>query len=587
MTECRTKTQTRRHILCDREQVERVHVKHVLQRVLRVRIHIGHVGRARRLVQEKVLFNQRLELRLHLGDLGLGELEFVQRHLGRLEHAQKGELLGQQKEQRAAATADAARRAADAVNVLFRVVRRVELDDPVDLGDVEAARRHVRAHHDAVLAVDKLEEGRGALVLLLLAVQLEHGNVDIVEQLRVELHGVARREEDNHLLLQVLLQKREEQQKALRRRAHDIALLEARARRELLLVVDADKERFAAQHDARNVLDVLGLRGREEHRLPLLGQQPHDGAQLVLESDLENAVGLVNHEALQILEHETLGVLQVIEQAAGRADENVDALDEAVGLGATIGAAHHETVRLVVVLAQLLQHAVDLQTQLARRRDDDHTGAVALLEVHLGQQLDRRDEKGDRLARAGLGRAEHVAAREQVRNAARLHLGHALKLELGGQRLLGLGRQLERVPRLIDLVQLEIGQVFKVAVATKINLLVLLLARARLLELGRRRHVVARRAIAGRRRRFVLVLVLFVLFFLFLVFILLLVVVLVVVFAVSSAGGGRFGRLGLVGLLALNLGGNLSLRDKRQGLLVHLRRGSGHSGSSGRRLGCT
>ena len=55
------------------------------------------------------------------------------------------------------------------MNTHLWVIRRVVLNDPVDLGDVETTRRHIRAQHDAVLAIHELEEGRGALVLLLLA----------------------------------------------------------------------------------------------------------------------------------------------------------------------------------------------------------------------------------------------------------------------------------------------------------------------------------------------------------------------------------------------------------------------------------
>ena len=55
--------------LSDGEEVELLRVECVLERVLRVPLHEGPVGLARGLVQEVVLLHQRLELRLHLGDL--------------------------------------------------------------------------------------------------------------------------------------------------------------------------------------------------------------------------------------------------------------------------------------------------------------------------------------------------------------------------------------------------------------------------------------------------------------------------------------------------------------------------------------
>jgi hypothetical protein len=58
-------------------------------------------------------------LSLDFGDLAVWELELVERHLGLLEHAQEGQLLGQKEEQSATATVDTASRTADTVNVLL------------------------------------------------------------------------------------------------------------------------------------------------------------------------------------------------------------------------------------------------------------------------------------------------------------------------------------------------------------------------------------------------------------------------------------------------------------------------------------
>lgn len=54
---------------------------------------------------------------------------------------------------------------------------------------------HVRAEQDARVLPAELEEGGGALLLLLPAVDVEHRQVDVVEQLAVELDRVTRREE--------------------------------------------------------------------------------------------------------------------------------------------------------------------------------------------------------------------------------------------------------------------------------------------------------------------------------------------------------------------------------------------------------
>ena len=68
-----------------------------------------------------------------------------------------------------------------------------------------------------------------------------------------------------------------------------------------------------------------GHGGREEHRVPLLGQHPHDPLDVGQEAQVQHLVGLVQHEGLDAAEHE-VALLGEVEQAAGGADDHVDAL---------------------------------------------------------------------------------------------------------------------------------------------------------------------------------------------------------------------------------------------------------------------
>lgn len=69
------------------------------------------------------------------------------------------------------------------MNVVTGIIGRVELDDPVDLGDVETAGGDVRAEEDAGGGVAELEEGVGALLLLLLTLltRVERSKVSLKE----------------------------------------------------------------------------------------------------------------------------------------------------------------------------------------------------------------------------------------------------------------------------------------------------------------------------------------------------------------------------------------------------------------------
>jgi hypothetical protein len=69
------------------------------------------------------------------------------------------------------------------VDVLLGVIWGVVLDDPVHCRDVQATRCHVCAQQDALVRLAELKEGAGALLLLLLAVDVLHRDVDVVEQL--------------------------------------------------------------------------------------------------------------------------------------------------------------------------------------------------------------------------------------------------------------------------------------------------------------------------------------------------------------------------------------------------------------------
>jgi hypothetical protein len=395
---------------------------------------------------------------LDVGDLVVGELVLVHCDARRPEVLEEAELLGEEEEERLAAPSRAARRAAHAVDVLLRVIGRVVLDDPVDVGDVEAAGRDVGAEEDAALGLAEVEKGHGALRLLLLAVDVRDGDVDVVEELAVVLDAVAAGEEDHDLLvLEVLLEEGVEQQEALLGRAHDVPLLEGLHRRADVVVADADVLGRAGDGELGEVLDLLGLRRGEEGRLALLGQVADDCVHLLLEALLEEAVRLVDDERRKVGDDEALGVLEVVEEAPRGRDEDVDALLELLGLGAAVGAAHDEAKGLAVVRHQVRELPVDLQGELAGRGDDDRAEPVARLELHLGEELDGGHEEGEGLSAARLGRPEDVLAAEEVRDGLRLDLGHpaeahvregALRLGREGQRAEGrVGEEGARVRR--------------------------------------------------------------------------------------------------------------------------------------------
>ncbi|KAJ6438178.1 LOW QUALITY PROTEIN: acetyltransferase [Purpureocillium lavendulum] len=419
-------------------QVQLVHVVDGPQAVAGVR------------VQVVVLADQLLELRLHVQDLLARKVEFHHGHARRLEVRQEPDLVGLQEHEAAALAISASRRSAHSVDVVARVVRRVELDDEVDGGDlrnvsngmrcdtiggqshIKTTGGDIRADQNTMRRVAELEERVGALLLLLLAVQVQHRAVDVVEELGVVLDRVAAAEEDDDLLLLGLhaLQEREEEDEPFVGLAQHVALLEALDGAVLLLLVHVDTRGARLAHT-----DFGRLRGGEEHRLAVVVLQDLDNlSDLILETDFQYPVGLVDDERLEVLEDEG-GVEEVVEQAAGRGNQQVHALGQLLRLGLAVGAADDDAVRLRVVLHELAGDAEDLQRELAGRGDDDDAGAVAGLESQGAEDLDGGDQEGERLSGTGLGRTEDVLAGEQRgmawRERGRIRREDAVGLEVG------------------------------------------------------------------------------------------------------------------------------------------------------------
>lgn len=126
------------------------------------------------LVKVVVLRNELLQLRLNVSDLRPRELVLVERDLGGLQVAQKAQFLRAQNQQRVPGAGVTTSGTTDAVDVLARLIRRVVLNDPVHLRDIQSASGNVRAEQDAGLCLTEGEERARAFLLLLLSLQNTH-----------------------------------------------------------------------------------------------------------------------------------------------------------------------------------------------------------------------------------------------------------------------------------------------------------------------------------------------------------------------------------------------------------------------------
>ena len=185
--------------------------------------------------------------------------------------------------------------------------------------------------------------------------------------------------------------------------AHHEALLKRLHGRGVRRLLRGHVHGLVLDRKARQVGHILRLRRREESRLSvLLGQQLDDGAHVLLKADLKDPISLVDGEHLQVAYHEALGRREVVEQPTGRRHHVAHPLDQLIHLGAPVGAADDEPVRLPMVGEQLGEHAKNLQRELARGRNGDVAGPVSREPLRAREQLHRWNEEGKRLARARL-----------------------------------------------------------------------------------------------------------------------------------------------------------------------------------------
>ena len=171
---------------------------------------------------------------------------------------------------------------------------------------------------------------------------------------------------------------------------------------------------------------AVGIVGREQRDLATVRRLLEDPLDIVDEAHAQHLVGLVQHQGLQVLQHQA-SAAHVIHDAAGRADHDLHAAPQRACLAtvflATVDRQHLEAGQMAGVA---LHRFGDLDRQLAGRRQD-HQLQVAAAGIQARQQ---RQRKGRRLAGAGLRLADQAATVAQQRNRLGLDWGRRFVADL-------------------------------------------------------------------------------------------------------------------------------------------------------------
>ena len=306
---------------------------------------------------------------------------------------------------------------------------QLEVDDVGHLVDVDAARGDVGGDQDAQLAV--LEGLEGALALGLGFVAVDGASLDAAGlEIGRDLVGAVLGLGEDEAAGEGRVGEQLGQQGALADRLdHDDRLFDALDGGGLGRDLDLDR---VLEQVAGQLADLARHGGREEQVLAARGQARDDLADRLDEAEVEHLVGLVEDENLGRGEVQGL-LLDVVEQAAGSGDEDVEALLDGALLGAVFHAAEDDGDAEAEAGAVDLEHLANLGRQFARRRQDQGArGARRGGHAVGGQPMQDRQGEGGGLAGAGLGDAEQILAGH--------HVGDGLLLDRGGGGV-ALGRQ--------------------------------------------------------------------------------------------------------------------------------------------------
>ena len=308
---------------------------------------------------------------------------------------------------------------ADAMHVVFRLARRVEVDHMADTGDIDAARGDVGSNQHTGAAVTQTFERAVALPLVHVAVQ-RMGSKTVFAQQAGQIIGAAFGRRKHQRLLNVgVAQDRIEQFIFVRHVVgkHETLLdvgFRLRGRSNLdALGIAGDLARHRPDHAVERRREQQGLASRRRLR--------NDRLDVFNETHVEHAVGFVKDQHFETAEIDP-PALHVIHQAARRGDHHINRTLQSFQLRrvghATDQAGDAELLQFMAVVERGLVH---LQREFARRRQHQDAWTVALDGRINREAIKARQHEGCRLAAAGVGRHQQVGAGQRSGNRFDLH----------------------------------------------------------------------------------------------------------------------------------------------------------------------
>ena len=293
---------------------------------------------------------------------------------------------------------------ADAVDVAFRVLRKVVVEDVGNAADVEAAGGDVGSDKDVDGLFTELADDRIALGLGQVAVDAFSRVTALLEGFRHFVDAAFGADEDDGQVRFLQVQETAEDVEFLAVRHFDVGLFDEVHRD--FFGLHADDERVVQERFCQ-LLDRLGHGSREEQGLARIRRSGHDEVDVIDEAHVQHFVGFVEDDGRDVAQIDG-AAFHVVDEAARRGDDDLRAFAQAAQLAFHILAAVDRQGLDVGELGQVVQFFGNLHGQFTRRRQDD--GLDILGRFGFQDFFQDRDAVGCGLTRTGLGLADHVAA---------------------------------------------------------------------------------------------------------------------------------------------------------------------------------
>ncbi len=301
------------------------------------------------------------------------------------------------------------------------IVGQIRIDDETEIGQVDAARRHVGGDADPRMSIAQRLQRRRALVLGQLTRERDHGEAALQERALQMAHRMARVAEHDGA-------------RRFEKAQHvDDGVLDIVRGNPDGAIFDIGMAAFGAGDlDAEGLLLILlrqrdnaARQGRREQQgAAAVRRFLEDELHVLAEAHVEHLVGFVEHHDLQFGDVEAVAP-QVIAQPSGRSDHDVGARGKLSLLLARIHAADTGDHARAGMLIEPRQFAMHLQGEFTGRRDNQRKRRGARLEtVGVAQKIGRdRQPIGHGLAGPGLRRDQQVLAGGLVGEHRGLHRG--------------------------------------------------------------------------------------------------------------------------------------------------------------------